>query len=97
MRRTSIADPQGPGPVQAAPSAPPRPGEADDVERLLDSVTHLSVALRELAEDFARLLEFLDNLTAAQEATRDGLADLDRRLSVLASRDDVADRPDGPG
>ena len=67
------------------------------MERLLDSVTHLSVALRELAEDFARLLELFDNLTAAQEATRDGLADLDRRLSVLASPDDVADRRDGPG
>ncbi len=97
MRRTSIADPQRPGSLQAAPSAPPRPGETDDVERLLDSVTHLSVALRELAEDFARLLELLDNLTAAQEATHHGLADLDRRLSVLASRDDVADRRDGPG
>ena len=90
MRRTSIADPQRPGSLQAAPSAQPRPGEADDVDRLLDSVTHLSVALRELAGDFTRLLELLDNLTAAQEETRGVLADLDRRLSVLAGRDDVA-------
>lgn len=94
MRRTSIADHRGPGILQAAPPAEARPAEADDVERLLGSVTLLSDALHELAGDFARLLELLDDLSAAHEATRDVLVDLDRRVSALAGRDGVAPRPD---